>query len=69
MSRLKDHYYVYSALLQMVEMLNERTLDCLCKKRHAKKWLASSKLSAEWIICFVVGGEYLCYRRILNNLS
>ena len=38
MSRLKDHYYVYSALLQMVEMLlMERTLDSLCKKRHAKK--------------------------------
>ena len=38
MSRLKDHYYVYSALLQMVEMLlKERTLDCLCKKRHANK--------------------------------
>ena len=38
LSRLKDHYYVYSALLQMVEMLlNERTLDCLGKRRHAKK--------------------------------
>ena len=57
LSRLKDHYYVYSALLQMVELLlKERTLDCLCKKRHAKKmacqkkWLAFSKQSAEWII-------------------
>ena len=38
LSRLKDHYYVYRALLQMVDMLlNERTLDCICKKRHAKK--------------------------------
>ena len=38
MSRLKDHYYVYRALLQMVDMLlNERTLDCICKKRHDNK--------------------------------
>ena len=38
LSRLKDHYYVYSTLLQMVEMLlNEHTLDCICKKKHAKK--------------------------------
>ena len=38
LSRLKDHYYVYSALLQMVEMLlSERALDCVCKKRHARK--------------------------------
>ena len=38
LSRLKDHYYVYRALLQMVDMLlNERTWDCICKKRHAKK--------------------------------
>ena len=51
LSRLNNHYYVYSTLLQMVEMLNERTLECLCKKTHAKKWLASSKQSAEWIIC------------------
>ena len=35
---LKDHYYVYSALLQMVELrLTERTFDCICKKKHAKK--------------------------------
>ena len=38
LSRLKDHYYVFRALLQMVDMvLNESTLDCICKKRHAKK--------------------------------
>ena len=38
LSHLKYHYYVYRALLQMVEiLLNERTLDCLCKKRHAKR--------------------------------
>ena len=38
LNRLKDHYYFYRALLQMVEMLlTERTLDCICKKRHAKK--------------------------------
>ena len=38
LSLLKDHYYVYSALLQMVEfILIERTLDCACKKKHAKK--------------------------------
>ncbi len=38
LSRLKDHYYVTSALLQMVEMLlKERTLGCLCKKMHARK--------------------------------
>ena len=31
LNRLKDHYYVYRALLQMVEMLlTERTLDCIC---------------------------------------
>ena len=37
LSLLKDHYYVYSALLQMIELLlTERTLDCICKK-HAKK--------------------------------
>ena len=53
LSRLKDHYYVYRALLQMVDMLlNERTLDCICKKRHAKKkWLACSRQSGEWITC------------------
>ena len=52
LSRLKDHYYVYRALLQMDDMvLNERTLDCICKKRHAKKWLACSRQSAEWNTC------------------
>ena len=62
LSRLKDRYYVYRALLQMVEMLlTERTLDCLCKKRHAKKngWgLRSNPQSGLYV---VVGGEYLCY--------
>ena len=38
LSRIKDHHYVYSALFQMVEMLlKERTLDCVCKKRHSRK--------------------------------
>ena len=52
LNRLEDHYYVYRALLQMVEMvLTERTLDCICKKRHAKKWMTFSRQYAEWITC------------------
>ncbi len=66
MSRLKDHYYVYSALLQMVEMLlNERKLDCLCKKRHAKKMAGVFEAIRRvdymfwWVVSIFVIDEYL----------
>ena len=30
---------MYSALLQMVRLiLRERTMDCVCKRRHARKF-------------------------------
>ena len=67
---LKDHYYVYSALLQMVELLlTERTLYCICKKKHAKKngWRVRGDPPSGLHV--VVGGEYLCYSRLLTNLT
>ncbi len=68
MSRLKDHYYIYRALLQMVDMLlNERTLDCVCKKRHAEKNGWRVRGNPESGLHVVLDGEYLCYSRILTN--
>ena len=70
LSRLKDHYYVYSALLQMVEMLlNERTLDCICKKKHAKKMACVFEAirKVDYMLWWVVSN--FVYSRLLTNLT
>ena len=64
LSRLKDHYYVYRALLQMVDMLlKERT--CICKQRHAKKMAGVFEANRRvdyilwWVVCIFVIHVYL----------
>ena len=66
LSLLKDHYYVYSALLQMVALLlTERTLDCICKKKHAKKMTGVFKAIRRvdymlwWVVSIFVIHVYL----------
>ena len=70
LSRLKDHYYVYSVLLQMVEMLlTECTLDCVYKKRHSRKIAGVLEAIRQvdymlwWVVSIFVIDVYV------NNLS
>ena len=56
---------MYSALLQMVRLiLQERTLDCSCKRRHAQKY-ASVLIDIKHA---VLGCEYLLYLLRLNDM-
>ena len=51
--------FIYSALLQMVQLiLRERTLDCECKKLHARKY-ASVLAEVNYMLYWVVSIFYI----------